>query len=347
MAVGSQVELAMKYGYYLSQYMRWHYFDAAGGGALDLHAHLATWLPTAVSGGVILTAGPGLFSYMATAGDNSFVQFTSTVGKTYIARCTPSSDAIACELAGEIAAASAVGVPPWDSTWGTVYGTNKYGFSYSLTEAKPSGKALFFQTVTRVSAAWTGISVGLTGTTFDEMNSKSVRTAYPQNSRMGLHTTRIDAVTGKVDIPTNGDTHYVDGVVNLPATEAGIWNTALYHYSIYNLLSPSENTTLLGVSPVDAYFTADSKKALLQVLKIDWAAATPAFSVLADLRAGDAANYVWRTASPGADGASAYLRGEDAAGAAVYGRATAAGLVIRTAQFPAAPYAVADAVARR
>jgi hypothetical protein len=372
----------MKYGYYLSQYMRWHYFDAAGGGALDLHAHLATWLPTAVSGGVLLTAGPGLFSYMATAGDNSFVQFTSTVGKTYIARCTPSSgarasvqsaaplqlllpcvlrtflsalinplhpsaDAIACELAGEIAAASAVGVPPWDSTWGTVYGTNKYGFSYSLTEAKPSGKALFFQTVTRVSAAWTGISVGLTGTTFDEMNSKSVRTAYPQNSRMGLHTTRIDAVTGKVDIPTNGDTHYVDGVVNLPATEAGIWNTALYHYSIYNLLSPSENTTLLGVSPVDAYFTADSKKALLQVLKIDWAAATPAFSVLADLRAGDAANYVWRTASPGADGASAYLRGEDAAGAAVYGRATAAGLVIRTAQFPAAPYAVADAVARR
>jgi len=228
---------AMKYGYYLSQYMRWHYFDAAGGGALDLHAHLATWLPTAVSGGVLLTAGPGLFSYMATAGDNSFVQFTSTVGKTYIARCTPSSDAIACELAGEIAAASAVGVPPWDSTWGTVYGTNKYGFSYSLTEAKPSGKALFFQTVTRVSAAWTGISVGLTGTTFDEMNSKSVRTAYPQNSRMGLHTTRIDAVTGKVDIPTNGDTHYVDGVVNLPATEAGIWNTALYHYSIYNLLS--------------------------------------------------------------------------------------------------------------
>jgi len=269
-----------------------------------------------------------------------------------IARCTPSSSAIACELAGEIAAASAVGIPPWPNAWATVsngvpYGTNRYGYSYSLTESKPSGKALFFQTVTRVSAAWSGVAGGLTGTSFNEINSKSVRATYPQYSRMGLHTTRIDAASGAVDTPTNGNTHYVDGVINFPATEAGTWNTALYHYSIYNLLSPSESTTLLGVSPVDAYFVADNKKLLLQVLKIDWSAATPAFSVLVDLRTGDAAKYVWRAASPGPDGASAYLRGEDASGAAVYGRANAAKLVIQASQFPDAPLAVADAIARK
>ena len=84
------------FGYYLSRYMRWHYFDAAGGGALDLHAYLVGWTEAAVlakygvTGASLLTNGPGLFSYMTTAGNNSYVQFTTIAG-SYAALCTPSS----------------------------------------------------------------------------------------------------------------------------------------------------------------------------------------------------------------------------------------------------------------